>query len=200
MKLHLCSGSIYLEDYVNCDVNGKLAYNHFYKKEYEWTNHHPINPNLTTLDKYFKDPWEPDPTKRKRKEFIIDMKLDILDFWPWQCNTVDEIIMVSAFEHFEHATEIPHIINEAHRVLKVGCIFKFDFPDIKAQVDQYYGKNDEFLMELIYCNHKNKHSMHLWGYTKNTIGNYLSKDKWDIEFKDVVKHDYPMQGVWATRK
>ena len=187
MKIHLCCGAIYLKGYVNCNIDGVMRGDLVF------------NDNETDLEHYFKDPWEPDPKKRKRRQYIIDMKMDILQPWPWKDQTVDEIVMVSAFEHFEHRDEIPHIINEAHRVLKTNGVFKFDFPDIKKQVQQYYDKDPEFCMELIYCNHKDKHSMHLWGYTLMTIGNYLTPRYWSLENKNVVNHDYPMIGIWATK-
>lgn len=187
-RLHLCCGSIYLAGYINCDINGKS------------TDDLDVRDNLTTLDNYFKDPWEPDVTKRKRKEFIIDHKMNILEKWCFEDNSIDEMVMVSAFEHFEHLTEIPHIVSEAFRVLKKGGIWKFDVPHIKEQVEKYYYDNPEFLMELIYCNHKNDHSKHCWGYTPKTINNYLKNDNWDIVCRNVVEHDYPMQGFWATKK
>lgn len=188
MKIHLCCGGIYLKDYINCDIDGILL---------ELAG---SNSNETTLDKYFKYPFEQNAALRTRPRFILDLKMNILERWPFAAKSADEIVMVSAFEHFEHRDEIPHIISEACRVLKPDGVFKFDFPDIKAQVDQYYGKDDEFLMELIYCNHKNKHSMHLWGYTPQTLPSYLNPNVWQLEFKDVVKHDYPMTGCWATKK
>jgi hypothetical protein len=166
MKLHLCCGTVYLDGYLNLDIYGALA------KDI------PDNPNKTTIDKYFKDPFEPDPTKRKKKVFIIDQHFDILGIWPFDGNTVEEIVMVSAIEHFEHRDEVPYIISEAHRVLKFGGIFKFDFPNIYQQVLEYYRSNPEFMMELIYCNHKDKYSVHKWGYTPDTLHKYLSPTKW----------------------
>lgn len=189
MRIHLCCGSIYLDGYVNCDVIGDHA------------SMVKNNKNKTTLDKYFKFPFEKDKKRRIRRPFIIDVKMNPLEFpWCFESKIVEEVIMVSAFEHFEHETEIPFIIKEIYRILKIGGIFKFDFPDIKKQVDEYYGKDDEFLMELIYCNHKNKHSQHLWGYTEKTIDKYLTEDKWKLEMKQVVEHSYPMIGCWATKK
>ena len=189
MKLHLCCGDIYLDGYANCDLYGILL------SDSKCLN----NPNKTTLNKYFQYPFEKDIRKRKKREIMVDVEMDILKRWPFFGNCVDEIVMISAFEHFEHLTEIPHIVKEAYRVLKKGGIWKFDFPDIKKQVDEWYGKDDEFMMELIYCNHKNELSMHMWGYTEKTIPNYLIPSNWKLEFKEVVKHDYPMIGVEATK-
>ena len=106
----------------------------------------------------------------------------------------------AAFEHFEHKIEIPWIVGEAYRVLVRGGVWKFDFPNIFKQVQEFYNRRDEFLMELIYCNRKDIFSQHKWGYTPATIKNYLRDISWSFQFKDVVKHDYPMTGVWATKK
>lgn len=197
-KLHLCCGSVYLKDYVNCDIDGiPVEKIKEFSKEIELEIE---NPNETTLDKYFKRPFEPDVTKRKRYKTIVDIKMDILQSWKFGNEKFREIVMVSAFEHFEHKTELKHIINEAYRVLKRGGVWKFDFPDIVKQVEQYKDKDDEFMMELIYCNHKDKFSIHQWGYTRNTLHLYLPPSMWSLEFKDIVKHDYPMIGCWAIRK
>jgi ubiquinone/menaquinone biosynthesis C-methylase UbiE len=196
MKLHLCCGDIYLLGYINCDIVGEKIENFYLVDEIIQ------NPNATTLDNYFKDPFEKDVTKRKRKQFIIDVQMNILEKWPFEDNSVDEIVMISGFEHFEHLTELPHIISEAYRVLRKGGIWKFDFPDIYNQVKKYHGidaENDEFMIELIYCNHKNKYSVHQWGYTEKTLPKYLKPNNWQLEFKQVVKHDYPMIGVFATK-
>jgi SAM-dependent methyltransferase len=209
MKLHLCCGDIYLKGYVNCDIFGYQIS----KDGYSANNYDDIlgdvinfplgvNPNETTLDNYFKFPFEPDVTKRIRRQFIIDIKMNILEKWPFEDGSVDEIVMISGFEHFEHLTELPHIISEAQRVLKKGGVWKFDFPDIYNQVLSYHGidaENDEFMIELIYCNHKNKYSVHQWGYTRLTLPKYLKPELWKLEFKDVVKHDYPMIGVHAFK-
>ena len=197
MKIHLCCGDIYLRGYENCDITGKVL---------DAVNRALIadgaveNINETTLDKYFKFPFEPDPNKRIRREFILDRQMNILEKWPWADNSVDEIVMVNALEHFEHKDEVPHIINEAKRVLRKGGLFKFDFPDMKGIVEQYHDTNPEECVSLLYCNHKNKYSIHNWGYTTKSISNYFKPEDWDLEFKDVVVHDYPSQGVWATRK
>lgn len=192
MRIHLCSGSIYLSGYINCDIDGILV-NELKGDDYI------LNPNETTIDRYFVRPFEKDVTKRKRYPTIIDRKMNIMEIWPFGNGSVEEIVMVSCWEHFEHLTEIPHIILEARRVLKFGGVWKFDFPDIRKQVDEWYGKDDEFLAELIYCNRKNMYSKHCWMYTKNTIPNYLIPSEWSVSYEDIVRHDYPMQGVWATK-
>lgn len=198
-KIHLCAGDVYLTGYENCDIDGEvlddLTKNLIADGIVE-------NVNETTLDNYFKFPFEPDASKRVRRKFVLDTKMNILAKWPWENESVDEIVMVNGWEHFTHNLDIPHIYNEIKRVLKPGGLFKFDFPDMKAIIEKYHDdENDpEYCACLIYCNHKNQYSIHHWGYTKKSIQIYFPRTEWNLEFKDVVKHDYPSQGVWATKK
>jgi len=193
LKLHLACGDVYLKDYINIDIIGE------YVSDYMNRTKSKINPNETTIDNYFKFPWQQDRSKRKARPFIIDKKMNILKRWQFASNSVSEIVMINAIEHFNKNTEILYIINEAYRVLETNGIFKFDFPNIRRIVTKYYDKNPEFCMELIYCNHKNKYSIHKWGYTLKSIKNYFNPKLWQLKFKQVVKHDYPSTGCWAIK-
>lgn len=209
-KVHLTCGDVYLKDYENCDIDGYVVqpdgqtamlrvYDNFGPIARETVNLSGGNLNETTIDKYFKFPFEPDASKRVRRPFIIDTKMNILEEWPWEDNSVDELVMVNGFEHFEHADQIPFIINQAYRILKPGGVWKFDFPDIRKIVELYHDTDPEYCMNLIYCNHKNQYSVHEWGYTVKTIGKYLGPN-WTFTVRDVVKHDYPSTGIWAVKK
>jgi SAM-dependent methyltransferase len=187
MKLHMCCGDIYLEGYVNCDIVGEV------RKPGE------ENPNSTTLDRYFKYPFKRDFTRREPRPFVVDKLMNLLEPWPFEDGSVQEIVSISAWEHFEHHTELPFIIREVYRVLRSGGVWKFDFPNIREIVDLYHDTDPEFMAEQIYCNHKNKYSVHQWGYTPQSIPWYLPPSGWTLEFGDVVKHDYPMTGVTATK-
>ena len=108
--------------------------------------------------------------------------------------SVSEIVLISAFEHFTEL-EALHMVKLFHKMLKKGGQFKFDFPDIKKTALEY---DDHYMIRLVYGSYKNDYARHKWGYTKNTIKKLF--DKWySLGFKDIVKHDYPMQGVVATK-
>jgi len=187
MKLHIANGDVYLEDYINIDIQGKLV------TELKKKNH-----NKTTIDKYYKFPFDKS-NKRENREFIIDKQMNILTSWDFGACSVEEIVMVSAFEHFT-PTQRDFILSEVWRVLKPKGVFKFDFPDIKETVRQYYENDPEFCMNLIYCNHKNDHSVHHWGYSEKSITKLLTKMGFGVIMNDTVKHDYPMIGVWGIKK
>lgn len=192
-KIHLCSGTIYLRGYENCDLVGEIV-------DYAMVNDGiVVNPNETALDKYFKFPFEPDFSKRPKKQFILDTKMDILKRWHWVDNSVDEIIMINAWEHFWHTTDILHIRDEVQRVLKKGGRFIVNFPNIKEIVDKYYESDPVECMNLIYCNHKNYCSIHHFGYTPKTFKEYWKKSYEVIE-KTIVPCDHPMTGMIVTKR
>jgi hypothetical protein len=183
INLHICCGDVYLEGYTNIDIKGRLIQNH------------QKNPNKTTIDKYYKHPFR----KSKPREFLIDKQMNILQRWDYKDNSVDEIVMICAIEHFTR-TEAEFIISEIKRILKPGKQLKIDFPDIREDVKRYYKHNPEFLMELIYCNHKDKFSTHNWGYTKTTFRKLLGKGWKEIVWINPVEHDYPMIGAVCIKE
>lgn len=188
MKLHLCCGTVYLKNYLNIDIQG------FVKGE-----HPEISPNETTFENYYQFPLRSNPLT-KRGNFIVDHKLDLLIPWMWYEDSIDEVVMIQAVEHFL-PDEVLFIIGEIHRVLKVGGKFIFDFPDIVETIEQ---NKDDFSMlnRLVYCNHKDQYSIHKCAYNEKTFNEVLISDNrnWQtVEFKEVVKHDYPTIGGIAIK-
>lgn len=183
LHLHICCGDIYLEKHINIDIKGKLATE---------INH---NPNKTSLDQYYKYAFR----KSKPREFIIDKQMNILEKWDFADNSVHEVVMISAIEHFTR-TEAEFIISEIKRVLKPGGHLIIDFPDIKHDVELYYSRDPEFLMELIYCNHKDRLSTHNWGYTQTTFLKLLGRGWKEVVWTNIVEHDYPMIGALCVKE
>lgn len=187
-RIHLCAGSVYLTGFENCDVIGEIV-------DYSLINDGiVVNPNETTLSNYFTTPFEEDFDKRIKKEFIIDTKMNILEKWRWEDNSVDEIVMINAWEHFIPVNELLHIRDEIKRVLKIGGVFIVNFPNILEIVDKYYESEPHKCMELIYCNNKNKFSTHYFGYTPETFKTYWP-ESYKVEEKTIVKTDHPMIGM-----
>ena len=200
-KLHMCCGDIYLSGYENCDITGHVIdKDKTFESSEQFKDVPDYNPNETTLENYFKRPFEEDSTKRPEKFIIVDTIMNILEKWPWGSGTVDEIVMVNALEHFDYKEQVPHIINEANRVLKVGGSFKLDFPDVLEIVRKYYHHNPHYCMELLYGSRKNQYSRHEWGYTKNSIYTFFPESQWSLKFRNVVIHDYPSTGIFAIKK
>jgi SAM-dependent methyltransferase len=184
VKLHLGCGSIYLDGYVNCDAWGYMP-----------SEISDVRP--ATLDSYYQVPFQKEFDKRNRRPPVIDKEMDLHERWPFEDGTVEEIVMVCCIEH--HSKQWARFIsNEAHRVLRQGGKWLVDFPDIKQAFDNYFESDPEFFFELVFCNGKDEYSFHRWGYTFDTFKQFLGS-AWNVVLKDVVKHDYPMIGVEATK-
>lgn len=177
MKVHLCCGDRYLDGYLNVDRVGSSA--------------RPPKTKVT-LDNYYDHPLH------KNGDVVIDVWMDIENSWSFEPESLDEVVMVSAFEHFSRASA-EKLIENVYTSLKYGGVFKFDFPDIEATIEKYKG-DYEYLMRLIYGSQKNDGAFHRWGYNKDSIGEKLAIYPWkSVVFGDIVKHEYPMQGVTVTK-
>jgi SAM-dependent methyltransferase len=184
MKLHICCGDVYLKNYINVDIQGRIRQPNDVVNE-------------TTFDKYYTKPFNFTP-KDVRGSFTIDQKVDILKSWPW--NDVSEIIMIQAIEHF-NLFEGEFIISEIYRVLKSGGKFIFDFPDLLETFNSYKDDFDK-LVRFIYCHNKDKYALHKTAYSESTFRRLLISNnrKWSsIEFKNVILHDYPVIGGIAIK-
>lgn len=179
-KLHVACGDVYLEGFENLDITGRLL------------KPGQTNPNLTTLSDYYKD-----RAPGKKRETIVDRRFNILKRWAYPDGSVDAVALICALEHFP-LKQARHIVAEAYRVLRVGGTFLIDVPDIKKQVTRYIDRDPEWCMELLYCNHKNRFSIHHWGYTRSTLKSLLG-DRWSFRFGAIVKHIYPVIGCTATK-
>lgn len=190
-KVHFCCGDVYLDGYINIDINGIYVDN---------APKHLLEANRTTLDKYFKYEFIKDANERKkhRRAIIVDRMANVVHDWEFENESLDEIVMISCFEHL-YPQDALKVKEEVKRTLKVGGRWIVDFPDIKKQVEMYYDSNPEFCMELIYCNHKNSYSIHHWGYTEISFANLFNPFEYDIKYKTIVKHDYPMIGAVVTK-
>jgi predicted SAM-dependent methyltransferase len=177
VKVHLCCGDVYLGGYINVDRVGSSAYQKL---------------EGTTLENYYTH------KLGTNKQPIIDRWMDINHRWEFEPESVDEFVMISAFEHFSRV-DAERLLDRVYSSLKYGGKFKFDFPDIEETVLKF--KDDpEYMMRLIYGSQKNDGGFHRWGYTKESIWRKLALQPWlDIQFGDIVKHDYPMLGCTCTK-
>jgi len=182
LKLHICCGDVYLKGYTNIDITGELV------------NSVSSNENETIFSNYYKYDFK----KVKPRSFLVDKIMDITKPWSFKDDTINEIIIICAIEHFT-LEQAQFIVSEMKRVLVNNGRLIIDFPDLKTDIEKYYNDDPNFLMELIYCNHKNRLSVHNWGYTKDSLIKLLG-DGWKNPYWGVpVKHDYPVLGLVIQR-
>jgi hypothetical protein len=180
MKLHLCCGDNYLYTHDNYDVAGKIV------------STPPID--ARTLDNYYSN-----RTVGDRRPIYVDGHLNLLDMpWKWEDNSVEEVLLISAIEHFT-LKQATSIVGEIYRILQHGGRFISDFPDIQETVNQY--KNDtEFMMRHIYGSYKDQWATHKWGYTVVSYMNMLGVNRWKFAvWKNFVTHDYPTIGCCVEK-
>lgn len=186
IKLHVCCGDVYLNNYTNIDIKGTVVDP---KKRYP-----KLNP--THINSYYTRDFS--IARGHKGEFFVDKVMNVLEPWDYKDSSVDEIVMISCIEHFTKE-EAKFIISEITRIMKPKGTLIIDFPDLYLDILQYYYKDPRFMMELIYCNGKDNLSKHQWGYTYYTFRKLLGK-QWDTKLETIVTHDYPMVGVVATKK
>jgi len=181
MKLHVACGDVYLYGYINIDIKGHVL------KSNELMEG-------TILSEYFKYPFG-----SPRREIIVDRQLDILNPWDFKTDRIEEIVIISAIEHFNYE-DAKFIMSEIKRVLKPGGKLIIDFPDILKQVADYYEEDAAFMSELILCNHKDEYSIHRHVYTRKSFIELLGEGWGEIRWETVVEHSYPMQGCVAIKE
>ncbi len=180
MKIHLCCGDVFLSGYINCDIDGELVTS-------------KTNISSRTLANYYSN-----RIVGHKHPTYVDMKFDVTLFpWPFDDEIAEEVVMIQAIEHFDLPTA-QKIVDEILRVLVPGGKLLIDFPDLVEGVRKYSEADPEFMVRFVYCNHKNPYSIHHWGYTKETFPKLLGFG-WTYEFKEIVRHLYPVIGCEATK-
>ena len=196
MKLHLCCGEVYLEGYTNIDIEVP-GYSFLAPERLDL-----VEINTTTLDKYYKYPLSNNPSKKCVVDDFCDVRS--LSLLKYPDNSAEEILMFSSFEHFTH-NEAKLILRDVYSILLPGGKFYFNFPDIEESFKSIQNNRSvediEWQIRLIYGSYKNQYNVHKWGYTKETIVKdlYLTAEWSKIEFVNLIKTDYPMIGVCATK-
>lgn len=180
MKVHLCAGDIFLTDYVNCDVEGEIV------TDREAMPHRDLSNYYGNRMIGYKHATQ------------VDRKFNLTCFpWPFEDDSVEEIVMIQAIEHFDFPMA-RRIMDEILRILAPGGRLLIDFPDLVAGIKVFAETNHDLMMRFIYCNHKNQYSIHHWGYTRESFPQLLGFG-WTYEFRDIVKHQYPAIGCELTK-
>lgn len=182
MWIQLAAGDCYLTGYINCDIEGEII-----------TDEQKLRMPYRGLENYYNN-----RVVGHKHPTYVDRKFDLTCLpWDFEDECAEQVIMIQAIEHFDFPTA-QRIVSEVLRILKPGGKFLVDFPDLAAGVKQYADEDPDFLIRYIYCNHKNQYSIHHWGYTRETFPRLLGFG-WTHQFRDFVRHHYPVIGVEAMK-
>ena len=132
--------------------------------------------------KYIKGYYHVDLTKHDH----IDLNHDIRNFQDvFQDNSIDEIYICHAFEHFERK-EILNIIKEYYRILKPDGLLRIAVPDFEAIHKWYNGHNLHELMGLLYGGQRDEYDFHKLVFDFETLQLLLQT----TGFYNVKKYDH----------
>ena len=189
MNLHICCGWTYLSGFVNIDIQGILRKNYPY----------PIRE--VTFDTYYPKEYNPVPTNRRGK-FPVDLIHDICVRWPFEYNSIEQVVFIEGIEHFT-IEEGEFIISEIYRVLKPTGTFIYSFPDIVRIFNEYAEKDFDRMSELLYCNHKDSYSIHKTAYNQITFNKLLTNKnrKWKKTELDepIIRNKFPVISGAVTK-
>lgn len=172
MKYHLACGDIYLDGYVNIDIEGEIGVPEVRK----------------TLDTYYDNRTVGQPQKK-----FVDMLCDVTKLPDVR---VDEIVAVQILEHFPIA-QIPGILK--HWRERCGVLL-LTVPDVmKTATGGKEKLPDDFIIRHLYGTQKNEYHFHKSGFTPSTLRKFLNDAGFaTVNFRKFIKHDYPAIQVIAS--
>jgi SAM-dependent methyltransferase len=204
-RLHLGCGSVYLDQFTNCDVN---IPGHFLASE----RPDLILKNRTTVDNYYKNKVSREQLESgilQKNEVVVDVFARAENI-PFADNSIDEIRMYQVFEHF--TLPVANVLLQYwHRKLTDNGKLFLDIPDVeetaKGFVEAKTEMDKDWYIRLLYGSQKNEFGIHKMMYSKNSISRLLLNNHYDdLTFYPNIHLNpdgsvlYPAFGVEAIKK
>lgn len=191
LKLHLGCGTVYLDGFVNIDVQ-REGYSFLASERPDL-----VEKNRTTFDRYYKEEVTKDMIMEKGEEprrVVADRFLDItsLDYSP---ESVDAIVCVQTLEHFTRM-EVQRALKNWYTALRPGGVLHLDVPDFEETarllLAQKFEEDKQWYYRLIFGSQKDHFSIHKDGYSEAKIRKILSFQGFrDIKRLADNRHFYP---------
>lgn len=146
----------------------------------------------------------------KRKGYInidkytsADMNMDMLNL-TFENNTVDEIYTSQTLEHFSKY-EVPKILSECYRVLKVNGILELEVPNLEYCVKKWLEADESdkwgFRLDTIFGLQTHEGEFHKTGFTKERLEYLLNEAGFYVQgIRDIWSHDQSCFFVRAVKK
>lgn len=196
-RLHLGNGTIYLQDFINIDLQLDHHYLALVRPDL-------VDKNITTVDNYYKEDVTQETIENKSRQFrevVCDMFADIRDL-PFAEESIDEIRSVQVFEHFSYQ-EGEKLLDHWYKLLKPGGKVHIDIPDLDGTIQLYNNAKTSddvnWAVRLLFGSQKNNVGVHKGMYTKDMIKVLLKQHNFkDITFGENI-HFYPAFSVEGTK-
>jgi hypothetical protein len=164
LKLHVGCGTVYLDGYVNLDVEVP-GYSFLASERPDL-----LERNRTTVDRYYKveetrETLEGGP--RGEQHCVVDRYADLRAL-PYERDTVDEIRSVQSLEHLD-MREGPRVLRHWRDLLRPRGLLHVDVPDFEETARQLLAQPDEpskeWYYRLVYGSQKNAYAFHKNGFS-----------------------------------
>lgn len=195
MNIHLGTGDVYLDGFVNVDV--PIPGYSFLARE----RPDLVERNRTTLDHYYRYPYI--TTGPVDRLCVADVFMDARAL-KFSDECAELIVAVQVLEHFTPA-EAPQVLREWHRVLRPGgrlFVDTIDFPHLaKLAIESEDPEMEAYYFRMIFGSHKNEYASHKDGYTGRKLLELLLAAGFG-NVRDVgnpLNHPYPSLAFQATK-
>jgi len=173
-KLHLGCSNVYLENYLNIDIN-PTYYSGFVEQNF-------IENVKTNFNNYYRYDFCKGP-----EYSVVDVGADISKHIPIDSNTCDEVVMLHVLEHFPKYV-VGNVLDEINRVLKYGGVFVVGVPDIietsKLLLKASTPEEENWALRLIDGSQRNEWSHHFMSFSKKSLIRLLEEHGFG-EFEDL---------------
>jgi SAM-dependent methyltransferase len=191
-KLHVGCGTVYLDGYVNLDVEVP-GYSFLATERPDL-----LERNRTTVDRYYKveesrATLEGGP--RGAQHCVVDRYADLRAL-PYERDSVDEIRSVQSLEHLD-MKEGPRVLRHWRDLLRPGGLLHVDVPDFEETARQLLAQPDEpskeWYYRLVYGSQKNAYAFHKNGFSPARL-EWLLREAGFREVRHVPNtiHFYPV--------
>lgn len=197
VKLHLGCGTVYLDGFINVDIETDGHY---------LASNRPdlVAANLATEDQYYRHEITRKDIltgKLQKKEVVVDLFADVRKL-PFEDSSIDEIWAVQLFEHFSYAEGFKLLQHWASKLKKGGKLF-LSIPDLEGTTLMFHTakklEDKQWAARLLMGSQKNEFGYHKGMYDEEMLYSVLEYVGFtDIETDFKIKHFYPTLQVVAT--
>lgn len=186
MKLHVGSGSVYLDGWVNIDMPDPHT---FLASE---------RPDLverwkTTEDRYYArhDDKSIDLLRGGPlgQEYVCD-RWGSFAFLPVRVAEVGEVLSRQVFEHLSIG-EAREALRDLRGKMKVGGILRIDVPDHAQTLKFFHETGDEFYVRHLLGPRRNDYGFHMMSYTRERLRNLVVSHGFQYVAEEPNIHFYP---------
>ncbi len=186
MRLHIGCGSVYLDGWVNIDLQGPRT---------ELARNRPdlVDRYKTSDSDYYGR--HKDKTQDSLRggplfqEYVCDKYGSFLSI-PVPAWSAKEILARHAFEHLS-LTEAHRALDEVESILKPNGILRLDVPDHEASLQEFKKTGDDFYIRHLLGPRSNDYGFHMMSYTRERLRKLVEEHGFVFLEEEPNIHFYP---------